>query len=176
MVTMAQRPPQTNTQHGRHTPTCPPRRIYCRTPETLHVVRKNKSPITHPRNKRTSPPTHQKIPHHNSLSASHEFFPSGQAYTTEWKHEHHSTLLADVSRRKGSGVIILHKTMAQYKPQPITHFISRQHPSSKHVSPHRLHSDQNFPTTQNSQQPQGTSMPERLDHQPRDNIPSKSVG
>jgi hypothetical protein len=62
-----------------------------------------------------------KIPHHNSLSASREFFPRSRAYTTEWRHEHHSSLLTDVSHRKGSGVIILHKTMPQYKPPPIAH-------------------------------------------------------
>jgi hypothetical protein len=79
----------------------------------------------------------EKTPHHNSLSARREYFPCGREYTTELNQEHHSSLLADVSHRKGSGIIILHATMAQYKPLPTAEpprittagdYVSRLHP------------------------------------------------
>jgi hypothetical protein len=79
-----------------------------------------------------------KTAHHNSRSASREYFPQGRSFTTQWQHEQNSAILADISIRKGSNVIVLHHTMAQFHPPvtppplpPITtsgDYIARLHP------------------------------------------------
>jgi hypothetical protein len=49
--------------------------------------------------------------HHNSQSASSEFFAHSRDFTAQWQAEKLTALYADVTVRKGTNIIVLYRTM-----------------------------------------------------------------
>jgi hypothetical protein len=96
-----------------------------------------------------------KTTHHDSRSASREYFAKGRNFDAHWPSNRNTALFADVSVRKGSNVIILHHTMPQYNPPttiplpPIAtagDYIARLHPFLQALLPTPTTLDHDFTT------------------------------
>jgi hypothetical protein len=103
----------------------------------------------------TTPQHIAKTTHHNSRSASREYFAKGRNFDAHWPNNSNTSLFANVYVHKGSNVIILHHTMPQYHPPttiplpPIAtsgDYIARLHPFLQALLPTPTPLDHDFTT------------------------------